>query len=80
MLPHDLGVCCVHCVEIRHALEKDVDVHGMIQVGPDGFQHHLERSQDLPRLRRDIGPRQLPGRRIHARGATNPMCSPTFAT
>ena len=62
-------------------LRKMVMCTASIQVGPDGFQHYLERSQDLRRVCAAYGPRQLPGRRIHA-PAVPPiqMCSPTFAT
>ena len=72
MRAHDLGIGRVHRLEVRHGLEEDVDVHDMVQVGADRFQHYPERRQDLPRLCRNVRSSQLPRRRIDAGRATNP--------
>src|SRR5689334_21598425 len=55
MLAHHLRIRCIHGVEICHGLEENVDVYGMVKVGADSVEHHLEGLQDLLCLRCDIG-------------------------
>src|SRR4029077_16862158 len=76
MESHHLGVCRIHGVEVSHTLEEDVDVHGVIDVGPHSLQHYLERLQDPLCLRPNIGSCQLPRRRVSASRAADPDVFP----
>jgi hypothetical protein len=66
MVAHFLDVGGIHRVEVAHLLEEDVDMHDVIEVGADGFEHYFEAVEDLSRLRLDIGPGEMASGRVDA--------------
>ena len=68
---HLLDIGLIHFLEVTHVLEKDIDVHNVIEIGVNRLKHHLERVQDLFGLRCNICACQLTRGGIHTRCAAN---------
>ena len=67
MLSHLFNVGTVHLAKVRNSQKKHVDVHDMIEIRTDRFEHDLERIENLSGLAVRIRSREFASRWVYTR-------------